>query len=94
MYYALILISFIISIVAVRLVYRKTQKKMISIFFTLLINILFLGTAFTILYQMDIEKWNIGTGNWKIVYLLFAIPIITWFNTFLLQFVKVEDTTK
>lgn len=94
MYYALILISFIISIVAVRLVYRKTQKKMISIFFTLLINILFLGTAFIILYQMDIEKWNIGTGNWKIVYLLFAIPIITWFNAFLLQFVKVEDTTK
>ncbi|MFC3212448.1 hypothetical protein [Planomicrobium okeanokoites] len=67
---------------------------MISIFFTLLINILFLGTAFTISYQMDIEKWNIGTGNWKIVYLLIAIPIITWFNAFLLQFVKVEDTTK
>lgn len=67
---------------------------MISIFFTLLINILFLGTAFTISYQMDIEKWNIGTGNWKIVYLLIAIPIITWFNAFLLQFVKVEGTTK
>jgi len=94
LYYALILISFIISIVAVRLIYRKTQKKMISIFFTLLIIILFLGTAFTISYQMDIEKWNIGTGNWKIVYLLIAIPIITWFNAFLLQFMTVEDTTK
>lgn len=94
MYYALILISFIISMAAVRLIYRKTNKKMTSIFFALLINVLLLGAAFIISYQIEIERWNIGTGNWKIVYLLIAIPIITWFNAFLLQFVKVEDTTK
>lgn len=94
MYYALILISFIISMVAVRLIYKKTNKKMTSIFFALLINVLLLGAAFTVSYQIDIEKWNIGTGNWKIVYLLIAIPIITWVNAFLLQFMKVEDTTR
>lgn len=94
MYYILILISFIISMAAVRLIYRKTKKKISSIFFALLMNVLFLGAAFTISYQMDMEKWNIGTGNWKILYLLIAIPIITWLNAFLLQFMKVEDTTK
>ena len=91
MYYILILISFIISMTAVRLIYKKTKKKMIAIFFALITNVLLLGAAFTISYQVEIERWNIGTGNWKIVCLLIAIPIITWLNAFLLQFVGAED---
>lgn len=91
MYYALIVISFIISMVVARLVYRKKKTKGISIFFALLINVIFLGAAFTVSYQVDIESWNTGMGDWKIAYLVIAIPLITWLNAFLLQFVKVED---
>ena len=94
MYYALIVISFFISMAITGSLYRKTTKKMISIFVALMINAVFLGAAFTVSYQMDIESWNVGMGDWKIAYLIIAIPLVTWLNAFLLQFMKVKETIK
>lgn len=73
------------------LVYKKKKTKMISIISALLINGLFLGAAFTVAYQLDIESWNSGGGDWRIAYLIIAIPLLTWLNAFLLQFVKLDD---
>lgn len=67
---------------------------MFSIFVALMVNVLFLGAAFTVSYQIDIESWKTGTGNWKIAYLIIAIPLVTWLNAFLLQFVKVEEAIR
>lgn len=94
MYYVLIFISFVLSMAAARFIYRKKKTKRISILSALFINVLFLGAAFTVAYQTDIESWNFGGGDWKIIYLLIAIPLITWLNAFLLQFVKVTETMR
>ncbi|WP_033543873.1 hypothetical protein [Planococcus sp. CAU13] len=94
MYFASILFSFILSMAAAVFVYRKKKTKGISILSALLINVLVLGTAFTVSYRINLDSWNFGTGDWEIAYLIIAIPLLTWLNAFLLQFVKMEELVR
>ena len=88
MYLTLIVISFILSMFFASSVYKKKKTKGISILASLLVNVLVLGTAFTFNYLINLESWNFGGGDWRIAYLIIAIPLVTWLNAFLLQFIK------
>lgn len=88
MYFTLIVISFILSMTIASFTYRKKKNKMISTLSALLVNTLVLGTAFTFIYLINLESWNFGGGDWRIAYLIIAIPLVTWLNAFLLQFIK------
>lgn len=88
LYIAIILLSFIISTIAASSVYKKKKNKRISIFSALMINILILGTAFTVSYLINLDTWNAGIGNWEIIYFIIAIPLISWLNAFILLFIK------
>lgn len=64
---------------------------MISIFSALVINMLILGFSSSFLYLSNQEMWITGTGDLRILYLVIAIPPITWLNAFVLLFMKVEE---
>lgn len=90
MYLAIILFSFIISMLCASFVYKKKKTKGTSIISALVINILILGTVFTVSYLINLDSWNVSAGNWEIIYLIIAIPLLTWLNAFVLLFMKVE----
>lgn len=91
MYIALMISSFILSTMAACFIYKMKKTKLISIILALAINTLILGVSFYFMYVLNIEMWKAGMWDMGLLYLLIAIPIITWLNAFLLQFVNVED---
>lgn len=54
----------------------------------LCINTLILLTSFWLIYQNDYEAWVFGLFNSEIYILLVSIPLITWVNLLIIQFVK------
>jgi len=69
-----------------RFFFRKNHNKRISILLALVLNILFLGIAFSFSYTEEMHIF--GTGTEEISSLVIAIPLITWVNAFALQFIK------
>lgn len=82
----LILLSFIMSMTLAGFFFRKNHNKRISILLALVLNILFLGIAFSFSYTEEMHIF--GTGTEEISSLVIAIPLITWVNAFALQFIK------
>lgn len=82
----LILLSFIMSTTLAGFIFRKNHNKRISILLALVLNILFLGIAFSFSYTEEMHIF--GTGTEEISSLVIAIPLITWVNAFALQFIK------
>lgn len=60
-------------------------------FSAFIINLLFLSGTTWVLYSIDDEAKIFGFGHTDLNVLIFAIPIITWVNFLILQFVKKED---
>lgn len=90
MYAFLIALSFLVSMAAAAYLFKALKKKMISIFLAFLINSLFLGLAFSILYSANDAMRITSIGDSKIIYLPMAIPYLTWLNAFVLLFLKFE----
>lgn len=57
-------------------------------FSAFVLNLLFLSVATWVLYGMNDEAKIFGFGHSDFYVLIFAIPIITWVNFFIFQFVK------
>lgn len=58
----------------------------------LCVNMVILLTASWISYSMNEEAQIFGTGYSDLYLLTFSIPIITWINFLILQFVKNKKT--
>lgn len=82
----LIILSFGLSMTAASYLFKKKNNKRISILLALILNTLFLGIAFSVLYTEEMRVF--GAGIEKILSLVIAIPLVTWVNAFALQFVK------
>lgn len=52
------------------------------------INVFVLITATCFLYSLNEEAKMFGFGYTGLLMLIFSIPIITWINFFILQFVR------
>lgn len=93
MYAFLIVLSFLASMTASAYLFKAVKKKMISIFLAFLINSLFLGLAFSILYNANDAMRLTSIGDSKIIYLPMAIPYLTWLNALVLFFLKFDKTS-
>ena len=60
-------------------------------FSAFIINLLFLSGTTWVLYSMDDEAKIFGFGHSGLYVLILAIPIITWVNFLIFQFVKKGD---
>ncbi|MFJ7828542.1 hypothetical protein [Psychrobacillus sp. NPDC096623] len=88
MNFIIILLSLLISTMVSVWIIKKKNNKRISMFSAFLINLLFLSVVTWVLYSMDAEAKIFGFGHSGLYVLLFAIPIVTWVNFLILQFVK------
>lgn len=85
----LIILSFGLSMIAASYLLKKKNKR-ISILLALILNTLFLGIAFGVLYTEEMRVF--GAGIEKILILVLAIPLVTWVNALALQFIKPKKT--
>jgi Na+/proline symporter len=85
----LIILSFGLSMIAVGYLFKKKNNKRISILLALILNTLFLGIAFGVLYTEEMRIF--GAGIEKILILVLAIPLVTWVNALALQFIKPKN---
>lgn len=68
--------------------WKQRNKYFQSMILALCINTLILLTSFWLIYQNDYEAWVFGLFNSEIYILLVSIPLITWVNLLIIQFVK------
>ncbi|KAB8129197.1 hypothetical protein F9U64_15540 [Gracilibacillus oryzae] len=86
MYYSIILFSFMISTIISVLFLKKKSRKLWSMLIAFGLNTVILAFATWLSYYIDEEERISGIGQSMI--LIFAIPIVTWVNFFVLTFVK------
>ncbi|PID04681.1 hypothetical protein CSV65_14335 [Sporosarcina sp. P31] len=88
MNFFIILLSLVISTILSVWILKKKNNKWLSMFSAFLINLLFLSVVTWVLYSMDEEAKIFGFGHSGLYVLIFAIPIVTWVNFLIFQFVK------
>ena len=91
MNFIIIIFSFFISTIVSVWILKKKSNKWMSMFSAFIINLLFLSVIAWGLYSIDEEAKIFGFGHTDFYVLLFAIPIITWINFLIFQFVKRDD---
>ena len=91
MNYAIILLSFLVSTIISVLIFKKKKHKWITLLSAFILNtLIFVGTTW-VLYRLDEGAQIFGFGQSVLYVLIFAIPIITWVNFVILQFVKTKE---
>ena len=86
--YVIISFSLLVSTFASVLILKKKNNKFWSKLSAICLNILILVVATWISYSMNKEAQVFGIGHSDLYILIFAIPIITWINLLILQFVN------
>lgn len=86
--YIIILFSLLISTIVSVLILKKTNHKLFSMLSAFCLNMLILIPITWISYNMNDEARIFGIGYSGLYILVFAIPVITWANFLILQFVK------
>jgi hypothetical protein len=72
---------------------RKQNRKQVSLLVALCINTLVLVVATMLWYKLDDETRLFGFGHSALYVLVFSIPIVTWFNFLILEFVNKRKLT-
>lgn len=90
----LIIFSFTVSMIVAHLVYKKKKSKRIGILLAFLSNSLILGSAAVIWYYSSIEMRIFGLGELAILYLVVAIPGVTWLNALMMYVSSASSTEK
>ncbi|KGX91516.1 hypothetical protein N783_07580 [Pontibacillus marinus BH030004 = DSM 16465] len=88
MIYVIIFLSLLISAFTSVLLLKKKNNKQMSMLTAFCLNTLILLVATWILYNINDEARTFGFGHSGLYLLIIAIPIITWINFLILQFVK------
>ena len=83
-----LLVSTLTSIWLLKMKNKKCLARLVAFF----VNTLILSIATVILYKLDIQTFHKQTegvfGNLGIVVLVFFVPIITFINFYILEFVR------
>lgn len=87
MNYVILLCSLVLSTLGSVLLLKKKSHKRLSMLLALVLNASLLGTLTWISYRMSAEARVFGIGQTNVYELIFAIPILTWINFIILQFV-------
>ena len=86
--YIIMLISFFVSTVVSVLTLKKNNKRWFALLTALSLNTLVLVGATWILYRINDESKVFGIGQTNLYELIFSIPIISYINLFILQFMR------
>lgn len=89
--YLIMALSLLVSTMISVVILKKKKNNLLSMLAALCLNMLILVGAMWISYSLDEEAQVFGLVNSGQYTLIFAIPIITWINFFILQFVKHQE---
>ncbi len=88
--YMIISFSLLVSTIGSILVLKRKNNKLLSGLSAFGLNIIILVVATWIFYRGDDEARVFGLGHSGYYILILAIPVITWINLLILQFVKIR----
>lgn len=86
--YVMIFFSLVISTIGSVVILKKTNHKLRSMASAVFINIIILLSTMFIMYSMNVEARIFGVDYSGSLTLIIAIPIISWVNFVILQFVN------
>ncbi|GKV54440.1 hypothetical protein NCCP2222_03870 [Sporosarcina sp. NCCP-2222] len=86
--YVMIFFSLFISAIGSVAILKKTEHKVWSMVSAVFVNIIILLSTMFIMYNMNEEARIFGVDDSESLTLIIAIPIISWVNFVLLQFVN------
>lgn len=86
--FIIILFSLIVSSIVSVLTLKRKNNKWFALLIALCLNTLILVVAMWILYIKNDEARVFGIGQTNLLELVFSIPIITWTNFFIIEFIR------
>ncbi|WP_102348785.1 hypothetical protein [Bacillus sp. Marseille-P3661] len=86
--YLIVLFSFLVSTYTSVWTFKKKGNKWISLIWALGVNVFILILATLLYYYLDDESRLFGFAHSDIYVLILAIPVVTWSNFFVLEFVR------
>lgn len=92
MFFVIIFFSFLVSTLTSILITKIRQNKWLGMLVSFCINTLILSVATIILYKLDLQMFHKQTeglfGSLGILVLVLFIPILTFINFYILEFVR------
>ena len=90
MNFIIILISLLVSAVASVFTLKRNNKRWLALLVALGVNTFILIGATWILYRINDEARVFGIGQTNLYELIFSIPIITWINLLIIEFMRTK----
>ena len=77
-----------LAIIVSVFVLQKTRRKGLSLLSAFFVNAIIIFLAAWLSYQMNEEARIFGTGYTDLFLLVFSLPVLTWLNFFVIQYVE------
>lgn len=90
MNFIIILVSLLVSAIAAVFTLKRNNKRWIALLVALGVNTFILIGATWILYMINDEARVFGIGQTNLYELIFSIPIITWINLLIIEFMRTK----
>lgn len=88
----IIVFVFLVSTMISFLIYKKREDKRLGMLVAFCVNTFILVIAACTLYTLNDEARLFGFGQSDLYVFILSIPIITWTNFLILQFIRGKET--